>query len=99
MRRSCAVRTSAQLSWPTLEACRILRVALTLVMRMQRIRAERAAPSRERATGRGNARRRHAVFDPLHDGGERVERVERGGPAAAMTHPRRQEQAAPVAHL
>ena len=54
-------------TWTTLEARCVIRTAGSLVMRVQRVRTQRAASTRERAAGCGKAVRRNAILDPADD--------------------------------
>src|SRR5687767_12328654 len=82
-----------------LEVLRVLRVALPLVVRVLGIRAEGPAPSWERAPRGRHGIGRRPLLDPVHDGCQQIERVQRRRATLAVAHPGRQEETAEVGGL
>ena len=81
-----------------MEVAGVLGVPGSGVLRVFWIGAERAAAAGECLTGGDNGIGRCAFLDPIDDGAEHVEVIERRA-AAAMSHSGHQEDAAPFSNL
>ena len=76
------------------EAARVFCVALPFVLRVFRIRAERAALARKCLTGRGHRLRRDTLLHPVRKRAQQIELIEREA-SSAMAHPRNKIELAP----
>ncbi len=80
-----------------LERRGVLDVARPLVLRVRRVGAQRPAAAGEAAARGPDGLRWDLVLDPVDDGAQHVEGVERRRSAATVAHPRHQEEPAPAA--
>jgi hypothetical protein len=91
-----SVALGASTSFPAAVVRRLARVAAAAIVSMCRKRAQRAALTRNRFSRGDHTFRRVARFNPLDDGAQHVELIDRARAAAAMSHAGHEEQTAPV---